>query len=256
MKKEESKYHLSTKEKQSLLQQQAKMAAMGEMIGNIAHQWRQPLNALSALNVRLGMKHRMGNLDDEEMKKFKEKSNTIIQNMSATIDDFKNFFQPDKVKETFCINDAIDLAIRFVSDAYNQHSINIILNINDNIMIDSYKNELIQVLLNILNNSKDAIVENNIQTPTLTISSKELDCQVIITILDNAGGIKEDILERIFEPYFTTKFKNHGTGIGLYMSKMIIEKSMKGSLVSQNSEEGLLTTITIEKETKEWSYSI
>jgi C4-dicarboxylate-specific signal transduction histidine kinase len=256
MHEEEIQYCLSSKEEQGLLQQQAKMAAMGEMIGNIAHQWRQPLNALSALNVRLGMKHRSGNLDDEVMQNFKEKSNTIIQNMSATIEDFKNFFQPDKIQETFEVHEAIDGAVRFVSDAYIQHSIKVFVQREEMISIRSYKNELMQVLLNILNNTKDAVAEHKIKNPTLTIATSENETQVFITVQDNAGGVSTEVLERMYEPYFTTKFESHGTGIGLYMSKMIIENSMKGSLVSANSKGGLITTITIEKETVDWSYNI
>ena len=256
MHEKEIKYCLSTKEEQGLLQQQAKMAAMGEMIGNIAHQWRQPLNALSALNVSLGMKHKRGNLSDEEMEKFKEKSNTILQSMSATIDDFQNFFRPNKVHEKFELHKAIEGAVRFVSDAYNQHSIKVLMDVQENITVNSYKNELMQVLLNIFNNTKDAVIDNNIQNPTLHIAVKEVRNKVIIYIQDNAGGASSEVLKRMYEPYFTTKFESHGTGIGLYMSKMIIEKSMNGSLLSENSKEGLLTTITIEKETVEWSYSI
>ncbi len=256
MHEEEVRYCLSSKEEQGLLQQQAKMAAMGEMIGNIAHQWRQPLNALAALNVGLGMKYKMGKLSDEEMQKFKEKSNTIIQNMSATIEDFKNFFQPDKKHEIFEVHEAIEGAVRFVSDAYNQHEIQVFLDIENKISINSYKNELMQVLLNILNNTKDAVVDNRIKNPTLTIITKESETEITITVQDNAGGVSDEVLEKMYEPYFTTKFESHGTGIGLYMSKMIIEKSMNGSLLSENREKGLLTTIVIEKETAEWSYNI
>ena len=256
MDEKKGQYCLSSKEEQGLLQQQAKMAAMGEMIGNIAHQWRQPLNALAALNVGLGMKHSSGKLDDVEIQKFKEKSNEIIQNMSATIEDFTNFFQPNKIQATFKVHKAIERAVRFVSDAYNQHNIEVILETDNNIEIKSYKNELMQVLLNIFNNTKDAVVEKKIKNPTLKISMKELENQVIIYIQDNAGGVSDEVLEKMYEPYFTTKFESHGTGIGLYMSKMIIEKSMNGSLLSENKAEGLLTTIIIEKETEEWSYSI
>ena len=256
MHEKEIQYCLSTKEEQSLLQQQAKMAAMGEMIGNIAHQWRQPLNALSALNVSLGMKHRNGKLDEEEMKKFKEKSNTILQNMSATIDDFQNFFQPDKIQKKFEVHEAIDGAIGFVSDSYIQYGIQVSVQREETISIRSYKNELMQVLLNIFNNTKDAVAENEVNSPTVKITASQNEHQVFITIQDNAGGVSDEVLERMYEPYFTTKFESHGTGIGLYMSKMIVEKSMKGSLVSHNKEDGLLTIITIEKETVDWSYSI
>jgi signal transduction histidine kinase len=250
------KSYPSTQEEAQIMKQQAKMAVMGEMIGNIAHQWRQPLNALSALNVGLGIKYKTGNLTTEEMNRFKEKSNAIIQNMSETINDFKNFFQPDKEKETFHINEAIESSIRFISDIYGQHKIKILHCTNDDIEIHSYKNELMQVLLNIFNNSKDAIVENRIENPVVTVTTLQSKEEVIISIQDNAGGIDPDILERIFEPYFTTKFQSHGTGIGLYMSKMIIEKSMGGLLVSENRDGGLLTTIKIKQEPLNWAYHI
>ena len=256
MDEEKKQYCLSSKEEQSLLQQQAKMAAMGEMIGNIAHQWRQPLNALSALNVGLSMKHNRGKLDDEAMQKFKEKSNAIIQNMSATIEDFKNFFEPTKIQETFEIHEGIEGAVRFVSDAYNEHTIKVSVEKEEDISIKSYKNELMQVLLNIFNNTKDAVVDNEVKSPTLKISTSQNETQVVIRIQDNAGGASAEVLERMYEPYFTTKFESHGTGIGLYMSKMIIENSMRGSLVSENNGDGLLTIIIIEKETVDWSYNI
>ena len=256
MSEEKVQYCLLSKEEQGLLQQQAKMAAMGEMIGNIAHQWRQPLNALSALNVGLNMKHKRGRLDDLEMQKFKEKSNAIIQNMSATIEDFKNFFEPTKIQEKFEIHEAIEGTIRFVSDAYNEHSIRVSVQKEEDISVKSYKNELMQVLLNIFNNTKDAVVENKVKNPTLKIEISENEMQVFIRIQDNAGGVSSEVLEKMYDPYFTTKFESQGTGIGLYMSKMIIENSMKGSLLSENSEDGLLTIITIEKETVDWNYNI
>ena len=256
MNRKEHKLYPSKEEKHEILKQQAKMAAMGEMIGNIAHQWRQPLNALSALNVGLGFKHKTGNLTDVEMEKFKEKSNDIIQNMSATIDDFTNFFQPNKVKEVFKVNSVIEGAIRFISDSYTEHKIKILHCTNSDIEINSYKNELIQVLLNIFNNSKDAVIERNIKNPLLMITTVQSENEVTISIQDNAGGVSIDVLDRIFEPYFTTKFKSQGTGIGLYMSKMIIEKSMRGSLYSENREDGLLTVITIKQKSVNWSYNI
>lgn len=244
------------KQEQELMQQQAKMAAMGEMIGNIAHQWRQPLNALSALNIGLSMKYKMGKLDDEEIVKFKKKSNEIIQNMSATIDDFKNFFKPNKIKSTFTIEKAVEHSAKFVYDAYRQHKIALFIDIDKKITINSYKNELIQVLLNILNNSKDAIVEKKIDKSYVKIFTQEDEHEIKIFIQDNAGGATDEVLSRMYEPYFTTKFQSHGTGIGLYMSKMIIEESMEGILLSENRDEGLLTTITLKKDTNDWSYSI
>jgi C4-dicarboxylate-specific signal transduction histidine kinase len=250
------KVYPSTEEEEQLMKQQAKMAVMGEMIGNIAHQWRQPLNALSALNIGLGLKYKTGNLSDEEMQKFKKKSNDIIQNMSKTIDDFKNFFQPNKVKESFYVNEAIEGAIVFISDVYHQHKIKILHCTNMDIEINSYKNELMQVLLNIFNNSKDAIIEKGIKNPTVTITTVQSKEEISIFIQDNAGGVEPEVLERIFEPYFTTKFQSHGTGIGLYMSKMIIEESMGGFLSSENRDDGLLTIIKIQHKPLEWLYHI
>jgi len=243
-------------EEQNFLKQQAKMAAMGEMIGNIAHQWRQPLNALSALNIGLSTKYKMGKLDETAIEKFKEKANTILQNMSATIDDFANFYRPNKEKEMFQINDTIQSALRFVGDTYRQHQVCIVNNTSPHIAIKSYKNELTQVLLNVLNNSRDAMVERETKKPMVTITTIEEDGEITIILQDNAGGVKEEILEKLCEPYFTTKFKSHGTGIGLYMSKMIIEESMGGLFYIKNNKNGLATTIRLKKEHHSWAYSI
>jgi len=233
------------KYQKELLFQQSKMASMGEMIGNIAHQWRQPLNALSGLVVWINMKHRMKQLTEDDMLIFKVKSNTIIQKMSSTIDDFRNFFSPNKSIDTFSVNSAIDEAIKFIGDSFIANRIEIIKDFKTTKEIKNYKNELIQVLLNIFNNSKDAIKEQNIENGLITISLEENEKNVIIKIQDNGGGIKQDIIDRVFEPYFTTKFKSDGTGIGLYMSKMIIEESMQGTIKLENVKNGVLTTIEL-----------
>lgn len=228
-----------------LLFQQSKMASMGEMIGNIAHQWRQPLNALSGLILWINMKQSMKQLREEDMIVFKEKSNTIIQKMSSTIDDFRNFFSPNKTIEIFSVNSAVDEAIKFIEDSFLINNITIVKEFNTTKEIKNYKNELIQVLLNIFNNSKDAIKEQNIENGLVTITLYETDKTIIIKIQDNGGGIKQDIIDRVFEPYFTTKFKSDGTGIGLYMSKMIIEESMNGKIKLENVKNGVLTTIEL-----------
>jgi signal transduction histidine kinase len=233
------------KQNKALLFQQSKMAAMGEMIGNIAHQWRQPLNALSALNVRLGMKYEVGKLSDAEMLLFEEKSNSLIQRMSSTIDDFRKFFYPNKSSELFRVDQAINEAIGFIKSGYQIDNIKLINYTSSKIEIKNYRNELIQVLLNIFNNSKDAIKgfnpKNGVVLVDVIISKESLK----ITIQDNGGGIKQEVIDRVFEPYFTTKFQDEGTGIGLYMSKMIIEESMNGNLKLENSENGVLTTIEL-----------
>ena len=233
------------KQNQTLLFQQSKMAAMGEMIGNIAHQWRQPLNALSALNLRLGMKYQKNKLSDSEMLIFAEKSNELIQGMSHTIDDFRNFFYPNKSSQWFCIREAIEEALHFIESSYKINNIELINYASNKIEIKNYKNELIQVLLNIFNNSKDAIKGNNMKEGMVSINLLASEESLRITIQDNGGGINQEIIDRVFEPYFTTKFQDEGTGIGLYMSKMIIEESMQGKLKLENNAEGVLTTIEL-----------
>jgi signal transduction histidine kinase len=234
-------------QQERILQQQAKMASMGEMIGNIAHQWRQPLNALSSLTVLLGIKHRTRGLTESDMLQFKVKSNYIIQNMSKTIDDFKNFFSPKKEKERFCIRDAISETAIFVESSYKDYNIELINRVNKNIEIVGYKNELEQVFLNILNNSKDAIMENikKIEKPIVTIDVIESNGMIKIEIADNGGGVDPKVIDRVFEPYFSTKFESNGTGIGLYMSKMIIEGSMGGKLLLENRDDGVVVIIEL-----------
>jgi signal transduction histidine kinase len=240
-------------QQERILQQQAKMASMGEMIGNIAHQWRQPLNALSSLTVLLGIRHRTRGISDSDMLRFKVKSNYIIQNMSKTIDDFKNFFSPNKEKERFCIRDAINETAVFIKSSYLEYNIELINRVNKNIEIVGYKNELEQVFLNILNNSKDAIIENRtvIKNPTVTIDVIEFENIIHIEIADNARGIDPKIIDRVFEPYFSTKFESEGTGIGLYMSKMIIEGSMGGRLLLKNRDNGVVVIIELFLDFKE-----
>ncbi|CAA6806301.1 MAG: Chemotaxis protein methyltransferase CheR (EC [uncultured Sulfurovum sp.] len=233
-------------EQEKFLIQQSKLASMGEMIGNIAHQWRQPLNSLSALNIGLSLKHQKGRIPFEEMTLFEKKSSIIIQRMSKTIDDFRNFFAPNKVSETFMLKEVIEEATQFIQPSYNINHIKLINHGSSNIKIKNHKNELIQVLLNLFNNAKDAIVEFNPNHGLVIINIIELEKHVQITVEDNGGGIKQEVIDRVFEPYFSTKFKDEGTGIGLYMSKMIIEESMQGELKLENCKEGVLATITLQ----------
>jgi signal transduction histidine kinase len=236
---------IKNREHQELLFQQSKMASMGEMIGNIAHQWRQPLNALSALNVGLAMKYNAGKLTEHDISVFKDKSNHIIQKMSDTINDFRNFFYPEKSVERFRVDSAIEDAINFIKSSYRINNIKIINYTSCKLEIKNHKNELIQVLLNIFNNSKDAINEFNSKNGIVIVDVIILENSLKITIQDNGGGIDQKIIDRVFEPYFTTKFKDEGTGIGLYMSKMIIEESMGGRLKLENMDSGVLTTIKL-----------
>ncbi len=217
-------------QQKELMIHQSKLAAMGEMIGNIAHQWRQPLTHLSYILMNL-----------EEIEDKKARSKKVVEGtkqlefMSHTIDDFKDFYAPQKEKEYFTLADQT----RHVLELIKLQDIELILDIQQNLTIFNYKNEFKQVLLNVLSNAKETLIQRNIKNPTIMISINKNQ----ITIEDNAGGIKEKNIQKIFEPYFTTKEKS--SGIGLYMSKIIIEKNMQGELRVVNSDKGALFTIQL-----------
>ena len=225
------------KEQQELLVHQSKLASMGEMIGNIAHQWKQPLTYLSYnfMNLREASKRNL--LDDIYLTKKLDKADIQLKFMSQTIDNFRDFYLPNKKKERFSVQQASLETLEIMDDQFKQHNIEVSMDIKNDIEIKSYKNEYKQVLLNLLANAKDVFLQREIRSPKITITI-ESNC---ISVLDNAGGIPKEVLPRIYEPYFTTKEGN--SGIGLYMSKMIIEKDMKGELRVENSKEGVVFKI-------------
>lgn len=231
-------------EQQQMMFNQAKMAAMGEMIGNIAHQWRQPLNTLGLLIQDLDDAHVFGELDDAYLHTMIEKSMRQIQYMSKTIDDFRNFFQPEKSKVRFDIVDAIQKTVDIVSRMLQSHTIKLQMEGMESgrYLIEGYPNEIQQVLLNLINNAKDAIIEHlgewSDAEKWIRIALNVDEDSLIVSVEDNGGGIAEPLLERIFEPYFTTKEEGKGTGIGLYMSKMIVEQNMGGKLEASNCTSG------------------
>jgi len=167
--------------------------------------------------------------------------------MSKTIDDFRNFFRPRKRKETFSISKEIQNAFELILASFKNHNIEIEKNLDDSLIAIGYPNEFSQVLLNIFTNAKDALIERKIVKPKVSVRSFQENSKIIVEIEDNAGGIDEKIMKKIFDPYFTTKDKTSGTGIGLYMSKMIIENSMKGEISAYNSPKGAVFRIKIEK---------
>ena len=226
-------------EKEKLIQTQSKLAAMGEMIGAIAHQWRQPLNVLG-LNTQLLIEDYFdGKIDEEYLEQYEEKQMKIIKFMSKTIDDFRNFFKVNKEKEKFNVKNAILEVLEIVSAQLKNHNIEVILN-GEGFEINGYPSEFKQVILNLINNAKDAILEKNIQNGKITINIKEK----YISIEDNGGGIPDEIKDRIFEPYFTTK--DNETGIGLYMSKRIINQ-MGGDIEFTNTKNGVKFIIRCKK---------
>jgi two-component system CheB/CheR fusion protein len=230
---------------QEIMFQQSKLASMGEMIGNIAHQWRQPLNTLSLNIFALEKKFKNKTLDDNEFISFSTKTRNIIEHMSNTINDFRDFFNPNKEEQLFSLNDVVNKTKTFIKDAFANIEISIDTKVDENIQIYGYENEFAQVIINVLNNSKDAIIKNQIENGLIQIEILKRDDLAIINIMDNAGGSSPETLLRVFEPYFTTKDKKDGTGIGLYMSKMIIENSMQGTIKMQNYKKGMKTVISL-----------
>ena len=235
------------KEKEELLFQKAKMADMGEMIGNIAHQWRQPLAVNNTLIAILKEKNERGILQaDEFSQKLSEMENSI-QYMSRTIDDFMHFYHPNKEKTTFCVSSVVEHALEITRPMLNKANIEIRFKSNGTFYVNGYMNEYMQVLVSILNNAKDVLLHRKVKHAYIQIDLCETNDNIVLTIGDNAGGIKKEHMHRIFDPYFTTKHKSMGTGLGLYISKMIIEKNMNGILSMENTTKGATFSITMEK---------
>ncbi|MFY9068741.1 HAMP domain-containing sensor histidine kinase [Aliarcobacter butzleri] len=227
------------KEQEQLLIQQTRLAAMGEMIGNIAHQWRQPLNALGLILQNLKFSYEIGELDEKMIDKSVKKATMLTENMSKTIDDFRNFFRPNKAKENFKINEGITKAVELIESTFEHNNIKLEKDfVSSEIEFFGFANEFSQVILNLLTNAKDAVLENKIENPLIIIQTKIDDEYIYISIKDNGLGIKDEIINKIFEPYFTTKDEGKGTGIGLYMSKIIIENNMNGKIEVKNEQNG------------------
>ncbi|WP_321468721.1 HAMP domain-containing sensor histidine kinase [Halarcobacter sp.] len=232
-------------EQEQLLIQQSKLASMGEMIGNIAHQWRQPLNALGLVVQNIKFAYDFDELDDQFMDTSIEKVNRLTKNMSKTIDDFRNFFKPNKEKIAFNLDKIINETLELVDSTFENHNIDIKKDIEKDIKVFGFPNEFLQTMLNIMNNAKDAYIENNIVNGKLHLKVNKSTDFAHVTIRDNAGGIPKDIRDKIFDPYFTTKEEGRGTGIGLYMSKIIIEQNMNGKLISESIENGTIFIISL-----------
>jgi two-component system, NtrC family, sensor kinase len=225
----------NTLEKEKLLIQQSKMATMGEMIGNIAHQWKQPLSVISLSNGIIKLNREFKSFSEEEIEDAIKGIDDSVKNLSSTIDDFRNFFNPNKKEESFDIKDAFDKTFKLIDSQFKYNDIKIIKNIQS-VIIDTYENELLQTLINILKNAKDELIKKDVnEKKFIFIDAIKEDKKLIIRIKDNANGIPEDIIDNIFGAYFTTKEETGGTGIGLYMSKNIIEH-MGGTLSVSNVE--------------------
>jgi signal transduction histidine kinase len=236
---------MQRREQEQLLIHQSRLAAIGEMVGAIAHQWRQPLNALGLVIQNMQLNYWQGRLDDAAIKRSMDKSERLINKMSSTIDDFRNFFKPNKQVENFNLFSAIQSVIELIEASLKNSAIVIKLHCDKNLEVLGYSGELSQVILNLISNAKDALLEFRPENPEITIEATKLQGKIIIKITDNGGGIKQQYLHKIFDPYFSTKSEGEGTGIGLYMSKMIVEKNMKGKLYARNQKDGVTFIIEL-----------
>ena len=226
------------REKDQMLIQQSRMAAMGEMINNIAHQWRQPLNTLGLAVQLLQLRYKMCELDEACVDEITGKAMEKIRYMSQTIDDFRYFFHPNKEKMEFDVNQVVTKTVSLIEESCKSLGINVVVDVMDDPHIVGYPNEFSQVILNILNNARDVLTERKCSDPAIMVRTAEIHGKVVVTVADNAGGVPEEIIRRIFEPYFTTKGPDRGTGLGLFMSKTIIERNMNGKLSVGNTDGG------------------
>jgi PAS domain S-box-containing protein len=221
-----------------LLIAQSRMAALGEMIGNIAHQWRQPLNNLGLLVQQLPLFCELNEMSQDFVDDNAGKSMELIDHMSRTIDDFRNFFKPEKEKVEFKVQGEIAKTLSLIEASFQAHKIRIEVQTIADPVIYGYPNEFAQVLLNIMINARDVLTEREINLPQVLIALATEQHRTVLTVTDNGGGIAQEIIGKIFDPYFTTKGPQVGTGVGLFMSKTIIEKNMGGKLSVRNVDNG------------------
>ncbi|NLW92794.1 MAG: hypothetical protein GXY34_14495 [Syntrophomonadaceae bacterium] len=226
------------KNQEQLLVQNSKLAAMGEMIGMIAHQWRQPLSSISTVAGNLQVYIDLDMYDKDQFMALLSEINNHSQYLSNTINDFRHFFKPDNPQDEIMLHEVIDSTMGIIGKSLEYKNVCVINDCNFQNPILTYPNELMQVFLNILKNASDAFVDNETIEPRILIKGYEEEPYHIIEISDNAGGINDEVIERIFDPYFSTKGPGIGTGLGLYMSKMIVEEHCGGQLLVRNNDEG------------------
>ncbi len=231
------------KDKQMLAQ--SRLAQMGEMLSMIAHQWRQPLSAISATTGSISIKMQLGDYDEAFIEKSLQSINTYTQYLSTTINDFRNFFKPNKDKSSTSLNDITLGALHIIGSSLESNGIVVETYLDTKVMFQSYPNELQQVLLNLLKNAQDVMIEKRVEAPKIIIKTQNAEDELSLMICDNAGGILDENMPYIFDPYFTTKEKLDGTGLGLYMSKLIIEEHCRGRLRVKNEDKGACFSFTL-----------
>ncbi|TLP39427.1 hypothetical protein FDK22_06040 [Arcobacter arenosus] len=233
---------------QLLIMHQQKLAQQGEILSMIAHQWRQPLTALSATTNALILKNMVGKeINSDELYNELKLISTYTNHLSSTIDDFRNFFKAEKEKTTVSFEELADKSLNIIKLSLETNDIKIFKNYNCKKKFSTYENEVRQVILNIFKNAEDVLIERKIEDKKIFIETKEENNYIVLSINDNAGGIKEELLSKIFEAYFSTKKNKDGTGLGLYMSRTIINKHCNGKLEASNNKYGAVFTIKIPK---------
>ncbi len=231
--------------KDAILIHQSRLAQMGEMISLIAHQWKQPLSAISATSSGLQIKIELDMYDREFFLNSLIKIEEFVNHLANTIDDFSNFFKPTKIKKLFSLDEAVKKALNIATYSLSKNSIDVDINLQKGLKIKSYQNELIQVILNILKNAENILIKREVENPKIFVKVFQKGENKIIQIKDNGGGVEEKIKDKIFEPYFSTKATKNSTGLGLYMSKFIVEDSLGGKLLFENSANGAVFSIVL-----------
>ena len=230
-----------SRQKDKHLIEQSRLAQMGEMISMIAHQWRQPLAAISATSGTLVVKARLNNIDKESVLELSKNISEYSHHLSSTINDFRDFFKSNKDKQNITYDSLIKDVLNIVEESIINKNITIVKNLTSKVVFDTYSNEIKQVILNLIKNAEDILIENKVENPTIIIDTKDN----MLSISDNGGGVPNKIIGKIFDPYFTTKPNTDGTGLGLYMSKTIIEEHCDGKLSVLNSKNGAVFTIIL-----------
>jgi C4-dicarboxylate-specific signal transduction histidine kinase len=233
------------KDKQIL--KQSRQAQMGEMISMIAHQWRQPLAAISTACISLQIKAQMDIVDKDLILNNTERISGYAKHLSDTIEDFRNFFKIDKNKQPTSYDEVFKAVLSIIEGSLNNKNILLTQDMQCDENIQSYPSELKQVILNLIKNAEDALIDKKIKNPMISIKTYNKDFQAICEISDNAGGIPADILPKIFDPYFSTKIEKNGMGLGLYMSKTIIEDHCGGELIVRNDSDGATFVIRLKR---------
>lgn len=251
LKKHRDNLNQILKDKEEIMIAQSRNAAMGEMIGMIAHQWRQPISVVSmvANNMLLDV-----DLDEFDAESYKEYAQSILEQttyLSATIDDFKNFFLPDKEKNEVELVNIVQETINLIGQSLKSNEVSLSIKNETNMKVEIISRELVQVYINVIKNAKEVLIEKREKERKIDIHISDDGENVITNICDNGGGIKEEIIDKIFDSYFSTKESKTGTGLGLYMSKVIVEKHLGGSISVENVNAGVCFKITIPIDKKE-----